>query len=72
MARKPLGGILRALRTLAFFSARRAIDMKVFQTLGLFAVHRAIACSLRSPERKRGQDQAILTYRGGHSHASFL
>ena len=53
MARKPHGGILRALRTFAFFSVQRAIDMKVFQTLGLFAVHRAIDCSLRSPERKR-------------------
>ena len=76
MARAPHGGILRSLRTLAFFSARRAIDMKVLTDLSVpptVVCDRLIANGSRSgaidlqrwdaqsPEHKLGKNRRIAT-----------
>ena len=53
MARAPHGGILRSSRTLAFFSVRRAIDMKVLTDLSIL---RGSACGCLKQDVQDGQD----------------
>ena len=54
MARKPHGGILRSLRTFAFFSARRAIDMKVLTDL---RIPRCPSCGCLKQDGQDEQDE---------------